>query len=248
MGYRSCGWRQRACIVSRRAIPGIISLSILPLHILMYLPSHFKEERVAVVHDLIRAHPLGTLVTLGPQGLNGNHMPFEIDPEPAPFGTLRAHVARANPVWREFSKEVEALAIFQGPQAYVTPSWYAIKRETGKVVPTWNYLVVHAYGPLKAVDETPWLRAFVTRLTDRFEAQRAEPWKVTDAPDDYVEKMLTAIVGVEMPVTRLLGKWKASQNRPAADREGVARGLTERAATGDLAMSEWMQASSRQPE
>ena len=209
----------------------------------MYLPSNFKEERTDVVHDLIRAHPLGTLVTLDAQGLNGNHMPFEIIPEAAPFGTLRAHVARANPVWRDFSKEVEALVIFQGPQGYVTPSWYATKAETGKVVPTWNYLVVHAYGPLKIIDDTEWLRAFVTRLTDRFEAGRADPWKVTDAPDDYVEKMLTAIVGIEIPVTRLLGKWKASQNRVAVDRAGVVRGLKERDGAGDSAMSEWVQSA-----
>src|SRR5687767_8611998 len=145
----------------------------------MYLPSHFKEERTAVVHGLIRDHPLGTLVTLGPQGINGNHMPFQIDPEPRPFGTLRAHVARANPVWREFSRDVEALAIFQGPQAYVTPSWYPTKQENGKVVPTWNYLVVHAYGTLRVIEDTAWLRNFVEGLTNRFEAGRADPWKIT---------------------------------------------------------------------
>lgn len=209
----------------------------------MYLPAQFKESRVSVIHDLICAHPLGTLVTVDSSGLNGNHMPFEIIPDPAPFGTLRAHVARANPVWRDYSKEVEALVIFQGAQGYVTPSWYQTKTETGKVVPTWNYLVVHGYGPLQVVDDAAWLRAFVTRLTDRFEAERADPWKVTDAPDDYVEKMLTAIVGIEIPVTRLLGKWKASQNRTPADRERVVRGLEDRNAVGDLAMSEWVQAT-----
>jgi len=206
----------------------------------MYLPAHFKEARASVMHDLIRAHPLGTLVTLGSAGLNGNHMPFEVIPDPAPLGTLRAHVARANPVWRDFSKDVEALVVFQGAQGYVTPSWYPTKKEDGKVVPTWNYLVVHAYGPLRIVDDAAWLRAFVTRLTDRFEAASADPWKVTDAPDDYVEKMLTAIVGIEIPLTQLLGKWKVSQNRPAADREAVVQGLRERNAVDDLAMSEWV--------
>ena len=195
------------------------------------------------MHDLIRAHPLATLVTLDSGGLNGNHMPFEIHPDPGPFGTLRAHVARGNPVWRDFAKDVEALVVFQGVQGYVTPSWYETKGETGKVVPTWNYLVVHAYGPLQVVDDAAWLRAFVTRLTDRFEAQRADPWKVTDAPADFIEKQLTAIVGIEIPVTRLLGKWKASQNRTAADREGVVKGLKERGAADDLAMSEWVQAT-----
>jgi transcriptional regulator len=209
----------------------------------MYLPAHFKEARVAVMHELIRAHPLGTLVTLDSSGLNGNHMPFEINPEPAPFGTLRAHVARGNPVWRDFSKEVEALVVFQGAQGYVTPSWYATKQEDGKVVPTWNYLVVHAYGPLHVVDDAVWLRAFVTRLTDRFESGRADPWQVTDAPADFVEKQLTAIVGIEIPVTRLLGKWKASQNRVAADREGVVNGLRQRNADDDLAMSESVQST-----
>ena len=193
----------------------------------MYLPSHFEETRVEVLHRLIREHSLGTLVTLGSEGLNANHIPFEIEPTPAPFGTLKGHVARGNPVWRDFSEDVEALLIFRGPQAYITPSWYQTKKETGKVVPTYNYLAVHAYGPMRVVEDRAWLRNLVERLTDRHEAARPVPWKVTDAPDDYIEAMLRAIVGIEIRVTRLLGKWKASQNRPAADREGVARGLSE---------------------
>jgi len=166
-------------------------------------------------------------VTLGPDGLEANHIPFEIEPAPAPFGTLRGHVARSNPVWRDFSKDVQALLVFQGAQAYITPSWYPTKKETGKVVPTYNYIVVHAYGPLHVIEDRAWLRALVERLTNRHEAARPEPWKITDAPDDYIEKMLGAIVGIEIPVARLLGKWKASQNRPAVDRDGVARGLSE---------------------
>jgi transcriptional regulator len=146
-----------------------------------------------------------------------------IEPDPARFGPLRAHVARANPVWRDGAGD--ALVIFQGPALYVTPSWYPSKREGGKVVPTWNYAVVHASGVLRAIDDATWLRAFVTRLTDRHEGRRAAPWKVTDAPADYVDKMLTAIVGIELPVARLVGKWKVSQNRPAADRAGVIAGL-----------------------
>ncbi|MFO1363186.1 MAG: FMN-binding negative transcriptional regulator [Burkholderiales bacterium] len=189
----------------------------------MYLPKHFEETRVDVLHGLIRAHPLGTLVTAGAGGLEANHVPFEIDPDPAPFGTLRAHVARANPVWRDGAGD--ALVIFQGPESYVTPSWYPTKRESGKVVPTWNYVAVHAYGRLRAIDDPAWLRAFVTRLTDRHEARRAAPWKVSDAPGDYVDQLLAAIVGIELPVARLLGKWKVSQNRPAADRAGVVAGL-----------------------
>lgn len=191
----------------------------------MYLPSHFAETRVDVLHQLIRERPFGTLVTLGSSGLNANHIPFEIDPSPAPFGTLRGHVARANPVWRDFSRDVEALALFQGAQAYVTPSWYQSKTESGEVVPTYNYVVVHAYGAMRPVEDQAWLRALVERLTRRFEAARAEPWQVSDAPAPFIEKQLRSIVGIEIPIARLLGKWKLSQNRPAADRDGVAAGL-----------------------
>jgi transcriptional regulator len=193
----------------------------------MYLPSHFEETRVEVLHQLIRSHPLGALVTVDAGGLNANHIPFEIDPDPAPFGTLRAHVARANPVWREFSKDVAPLVIFQGPQTYITPSWYETKKETGKVVPTFNYVVVHAYGSMRVFEDPAWLRKFVTGLTDRFEASRAKPWAVSDAPEDFVTMQLRAIVGIEIQLARLIGKWKASQNRPAADQKGVVAGLRE---------------------
>jgi len=193
----------------------------------MYLPSHFEETRVEVLHQLIREHTLGVLVTLGPEGLNANHIPFEVEPTPAPLGTVRGHVARSNPVWRDFSRDVEALLVFQGPQAYVTPSRYPTKRETGKVVPTYNYIVVHAYGPLRVVEDRAWLRELVERLTTRHEAARPQPWKISDAPGDYIENMLGAIVGIEIRVSKLLGKWKASQNRPPVDREGVVRGLSE---------------------
>lgn len=196
----------------------------------MYLPAHFEETRIEALHGLIRAHPLGTLITLSPSGLEANHIPFEVDPHPAPFGTLRAHVARANPMWREFSADTGALAVFQGPSAYITPSWYAAKRETGKVVPTYNYAVVHAQGPMRAIEDRDWLRAFVGRLTDRFEAPRKEPWQVTDAPANFVENLLGAIVGLEIPIVRISGKWKMSQNRPATDLAGIVDGLRE---TGD---------------
>ena len=192
----------------------------------MYLPKHFEETRIETLRELIRAHPLGALVTLTPGGLDANHVPFELDPDPAPFGTLRGHVARANPVWREPSRDVEALVIFQGPGAYISPALYPTKAETGRVVPTWNYAVVHAHGPLRAVDDREWLRSFVTRLTDRHESTRSDPWQVTDAPAEYVDQMLGAIVGLEIPLTRLVGKWKMSQNRPPADRAGVVEGLS----------------------
>jgi transcriptional regulator len=191
----------------------------------MYLPGHFAETRVDVLHATLREAGLATLVTSGPGGLDASHLPFLLDPAPAPLGTLVGHVARANPIWRETPAASEALVIFLGPDAYVTPSWYATKRETGKVVPTWNYLAIHAHGRVAFFDDHDRLLELVTRLTDREEQPRALPWKVDDAPADYVDGMLQGIVGVEVTLTRLDGKWKASQNRAAADREGVAAGL-----------------------
>jgi transcriptional regulator len=191
----------------------------------MYLPAHFAETRVDLLHAAIRDAGLATLVTTGPGGLDASHLPFLLDPTPAPLGRLVGHLARANPCWRETPASSEALVIFLGPDAYVTPSWYATKRETGKVVPTWNYLTIHARGRVTFFDDNDRLLDLVTRLTDREEQPRTAPWKVTDAPADYVDGMLQAIVGVELEITRLEGKWKASQNRTAADREGVAAGL-----------------------
>ncbi len=192
----------------------------------MYLVDAFREERIDVMHVLMRSHRLATLVTVHDGVPDANHLPLLIDQEPLPNGTLRGHVARANPVWRQAGGQ-EVLAIFQGPQAYVTPSWYPSKRETGQVVPTWNYAVVHAYGPLIVRDDREWLRALVTRLTDQQEAALPQPWRVNDAPADYLDRMLGAIVGVEIPVNRLVGKWKVSQNRSEADRTGVAEGLAQ---------------------
>ncbi len=206
----------------------------------MYLPSHFEETRVEVLHRFIREHAFAILVTLGSDGLNANHLPFELDPTPAPFGTLRAHVARGNPVWQDFSTAVASLAVFQGPRAYITPSWYRSKQETGKVVPTYNYIVVHAYGPLRIIEDKTWLRGLVERLTNRYEAGRPQPWKITDAPADYIEKQLRAIVGIEIPITKLIGKWKVSQNRSAADRIGVAEGLQATSGADAAAMANFM--------
>lgn len=178
-----------------------------------------------MLHACIRAHPFGALVSVGPDGLDANHVPFLIDPEPAPFGTLRGHVARANPAWRELTAHADTLVIFQGPHTYVTPAWYPAKREHGKVVPTWNYVVVHAYGRARVIHEAEWLQRLVTRLTNEHEANRAEPWKVSDAPEDFVAKQLRAIVGIEVPLARLVGKWKASQNRSQVEIESVRSGL-----------------------
>jgi transcriptional regulator len=206
----------------------------------MYVPAHFNEHRVDALHGLIRERPLGTLVTLGAEGLNANHIPFEIDAEPAPFGTLRGHVARANPVWRDFSSAVETLVIFPGPSAYVSPSWYPSKPITGEVVPTYNYVIVHGYGTMKVIHDREWLRALVTRLTNRFEAGRGAPWQVTDAPPAFIDKQLRAIVGIEIALTKLIGKWKVSQNRPALDRDGVVKGLNERTDADSLAIARWV--------
>lgn len=207
----------------------------------MYNPPHFTETRPEILHALLSAHSLGTLVTLGSTGLDANHIPFEFDPAPtptAPHGTLLAHVARANPLWRDHAGTTEVLVVFQGPQSYITPSWYvSSKPEHGQVVPTWNYCTVHAHGPLVIHDDPAWLLALVTRLTTRHESPRPAPWSVADAPADFIAKQLAAIVGVEIPVTRLVGKWKVSQNRPAADRAGIVAGLAASPAPDAPAMA-----------
>ena len=191
----------------------------------MYLPAHFAEPRVEVLHDALRTAGLVTLVTSGANGLDASHVPMLLDREPGPLGRLLGHVARANPLWHSTPSDSAALAIFLGPDAYVTPSWYPSKGETGRVVPTWNYLAIHAHGTVRFFQDRERLLDLVTRLTDRQEQARPHPWKVSDAPEDYVDGLLKGIVGVEMTITRLEGKWKASQNRSSADRRGVAQGL-----------------------
>jgi len=192
----------------------------------MYLPAHFEETRVDVLHSFVQRHPFGLLVTQTAAGPVANGIPFLLDGDGAAgFGTLRGHVARANPVWRETAGDVPALVVFQGPQAYVSPAFYPSKAEHGKVVPTWNYVMVQARGRLRAIEDAAWLHRLVTRLTERHEGPREQPWAVTDAPPDYVQSMLRAIVGIEIELTALSGKWKVTQNRSAADRDGVVRGL-----------------------
>jgi transcriptional regulator len=195
----------------------------------MYQPPHFREDDLAAQHGLIRARPLGTLVTIDAGGgLVANPLPFLLDADGAsPLGTLRVHMARANPQWRDLqgSAPREALVIFQDVDGYVTPSWYATKREHGKVVPTWNYAAVHVWGPVRVIEDRAWLARQVADLTALKEAGRAEPWSVTDAPAPFVEAQLKGIVGLELPIARIEGKWKASQNRPERDRAGVVAGL-----------------------
>lgn len=196
----------------------------------MYLPEHFAERSVEELHRLIADFPLGALVTLGDEGLTANHIPFLLDAADGPYGTLRGHVARANAVWHDHDPAREALVIFGGPQAYISPNWYPTKAETHRVVPTYNYAVVHAHGPLVIRDDPKWLRAFVGRLTRVMESPQPRPWKMGDAPQEYLAGMIANIVGIEIPLTRLVGKWKASQNRAPSDREGAAAGLR---ASGD---------------
>ena len=192
----------------------------------MYVPPHFAETRPETLHQAIRNAGLATLITVGAEGIMASPLPLMIDPAAGPHGTIYGHLARANPQWRTSDPAVEALATFMGPDAYITPSWYETKRETGKVVPTWNYLTVHAYGPITFFDDPTHLLDVVTRLTQHHESPRPAPWAVNDAPASFVQSQLKGIVGFEIPITRIQGKWKMSQNRPAADRAGVAAGLT----------------------
>ncbi|MHB1871590.1 MAG: FMN-binding negative transcriptional regulator [Steroidobacteraceae bacterium] len=195
----------------------------------VYCPETFAESRLEVLHDLIRAHPLGTLVTVQSSALEADHIPFLLDADRGVNGTLRGHASRANPLCRRLADSAEALIVFQGPQSYISPSWYPSKRADGKVVPTWNYAVVHAYGSPRIIDDAAWLLGLVTELTSTHEADRAAPWKVSDAPREYTDRMIRQIVGIEIPIARLQGKWKVSQNRSPADRRGVAEGLQSEA-------------------
>ena len=200
----------------------------------MYQPPHFREDRLAVQHALIREHSLGLLITAGAGGLQANPIPFVLDEEAGERGTLRAHLSRANQQGKELSAANECLVVFQGPQTYISPSLYPTKHEHGKVVPTWNYITVHAWGQPQVIDDVAWLRRNVEALTARHEAERAVPWFVSDAPESYLAAQLKGIVGVEIAITRIEGKWKVSQNRPAVDRAGVVAGL--RGSGGDAEM------------
>jgi transcriptional regulator len=191
----------------------------------VYVPAHFSEDRIEVLHELIRSTGLATLVSMTADGMIASHAPLMLDPDPAPYGTLIGHLAKANPHARSADPAVQTLVIFQGPDGYITPSYYSAKKEHGKVVPTWNYAAIHAYGTLEAFDDPARLLAVVTRLTNRHETPRAQPWAVSDAPDDFVQVMLRGIVGIALPIVRLEGKVKMSQNRPAADIGGVVGGL-----------------------
>jgi transcriptional regulator len=198
----------------------------------MYQLPSFREDRLDIQHALIRAHPLGLLISAGPGGLVANPLPFLIDSDRSEHGTLRVHMARANPQWRELETLDECLVVFQGPHDYVSPSWYATKRETGKVVPTWNYAAVHVWGRPRVINDGAWLRRQLDDLTLNREGLRPAPWKVDDAPSDYVVAQMKGIVGVEIVIFRIEGKWKMSQNRPMEDRIGVHAGFREQGESG----------------
>ena len=193
----------------------------------MYIPRHNLEKRVSVMHALMVAQPLGTLVTLGASGLFASHIPLVLEDDGSPFGVLRGHISRANPQWKDFVPTVDALAMFAGQQHYISPNWYPGTKEHGREVPTWNYVVVHASGPLKVIEDREWLLTNVEKLTNLHEAGFPVPWKVSDAPEDFIRSQLKGIVGLELPIRRLEGKWKVSQNRTERERKGVIDGLAK---------------------
>ena len=200
----------------------------------MYTPAHFKIEDAAEVHALMRAHPFAILVTQGADGLTATHLPTVLKVDGAsPRGRIECHLARPNPQWKTFAAGTEALMIFHGVEAYIRPGWYPSKAEHGKAVPTWNYAAVHAYGPLRVMNDKAWLLAHVGELSDQQEAPYAAPWSTADAPQSFLEVMARGIVGLTLEIARLEGKMKMSQNRDARDRNGVVEGLGDRAEAGD---------------
>jgi len=203
----------------------------------MFVPDHFRVDDVKEMHALMRGRPFAALVSAGASGLYGSHLPTVLKDE-GEFGVIECHLARANPHWRDLAAGGEAMMIFQGPDGYITPNWYPTKAETGKVVPTWNYAIVHAYGRPEVHDDREWLKRHVGELTAQQETSEARPWKLSDAPDSYIDVMTRGIVGFRFAITRLQGKWKMSQNRENPDWEGVVRGLTARATGDDLAIAE----------
>jgi len=208
----------------------------------MYVPAHFAEHRPEQLQQLIRQYPLGVLITHGDEGLDANHLPFELLADQGPCGTLIGHVARANPLWREATDGLDVLVVFRAEEAYLSPNWYPSKHEQHRQVPTWNYRVVHAHGRLRVRDDEQFVRGVVARLTRTHEARAGaeKPWKITDSSPEFIAQMLAAIVGIEIELTRLEGKFKLSQNKDARDIEGAAQGLQAR---GKLQLAEQMRAA-----
>jgi transcriptional regulator len=203
----------------------------------MYQPDHFRVADLPQMHALMRARPLAALVSAGSLGLYATHLPTVLKDD-GPYGVIECHLARANPHWKDVAESNEALMIFQGPEGYITPNWYPSKADHGKVVPTWNYAVVHAYGRPEVMEDQNWLRRHVTELTAQQEISEVKPWALSDAPESYIEVMLRGIIGFRFAFTRLEGKWKMSQNRSATDRNGIVKGLGARRQDGDLDVAE----------
>jgi transcriptional regulator len=204
----------------------------------MYTPAYFRVDDTAETHAMMRAHPFAALVTFGGHGLTATHLPTVLKvSSDFPMGRIECHVARPNPQWKTFAPDSEALMIFQGPDAYIRPGWYSSKAEHGKVVPTWNYAAVHAYGRLEVIEDKGWLLAHVGELSDQQEAPYATPWSLADAPANFLEMLARGIIGLKLTISRLEGKAKMSQNRPAADREGVVHGLGQRAQGEDAVIA-----------
>ncbi len=210
----------------------------------MYTPRQFEESRTDVLHRFIREHPLATLVIQAGGVLAADHVPLTLRPAAAPHGRLLGHVARANPLWQATVEEVNCLAVFHGPQHYISPNWYASKAQTGKVVPTWNYEVVHVHGKIRSIDDAAWLRSLLEELTEEHERGMAVPWKIGDAPDEYIDRMLQAVVGVEVEIVRIEGKAKLSQNQPPENRRSLIDALRAIGDAGADAMADAVQARS----
>lgn len=191
----------------------------------MRQPAIFCEDRIEVMHELMGMHPFATLISIQNGEIAADHLPLVLHEDLSQSGTIRGHVAKSNPLWKNRGSICNVVAIFQGPQAYITPSWYASKKEHGKAVPTWNYVVVHARGTLTMIDDETWLSEHLIELTSRHESHRPDQWKVSDAPDDFIERQLRGIVGIELVVEKLEGTWKASQNKDEKDRAGIQEGL-----------------------
>jgi transcriptional regulator len=209
----------------------------------MYLPPAFAEDRVEVLHRTMAEIGAAAIVSQGPEGLIATHAPIQVLPEPAPWGGIRCHFARPNPHAAQIAAAGEVLLIFQGPQGYISPSWYPSKKQTGKVVPTWNYVAIHAYGRARTIEDPAWLRRHLGALTEGQERRYALPWRIDDAPAEFIDGLTKAIVGIEIALSRIEGKWKASQNRPEADRLGVIAGLRGQGDDNSLKLADLVQAA-----
>ena len=204
----------------------------------MYCPEHFEQRSIQEMHALIRTYPLATLIMQTSQGIRVNHIPMRLSAEAEPHGVLSGHMPKSNSVWQEHDTDSPAIAVFHGPQAYITPSWYVSTKRHGKVVPTWNYTTVHAHGRVNVIQDRSWLMSHLEQLTDQMESSFEQPWSVSDAPKDYTDKLVEHLVGIEILIDRLEGKWKVSQNRPTEDRAGVSKGLKDDGGAEASPMSE----------